>query len=205
MKYFILLIGLICVNTNAQTVITDSTEQRSLLGILKEQKVIRLALPPEQINANPALRKYGEERFYFSLLDTLETMFPGLVGKVKDLRAAFFDSTRRAWLDSARVSNPNKYNARWIKWVTADSMANLRKIKRKRILGIIVYASRDSLIAIVKRRKYKRIIKRDIAVGRLGALKSVSMKYLRFADVTEFNSVLNTERAKYDTTIILHY
>ncbi len=137
---------------------------------------------------------YTEEQFWYRMLDTLIVDQPAIGNIVRELRGAFLDSTIETWKDSVG------FTAKIVRWLAQDSTTRLRKIKRYRRLGAIVYYSFDDLSAVIEQLKYQRLTKRKVAKFEFSAKLSDSETGFKFDNLTQMMNRLNLKRAQYDTS-----
>ncbi len=183
----------------SQTVIANVD---SVFAVLNSLDNVRQELPDP--NTNPAKRIYAEELFRYRMVDTLGVKFPIIFNKPDSVISAKIDSIiiRHGKPDS--TDDRGKLIGTRIDNFLALSVAERKsRIKSQKFLGLILYASRNQLIAVTERYEYQinsatkiQAIKK-LVIGRLHASSGTTMEAFGFSSTTEFDNKVAALRGLY--------
>lgn len=183
----------------SQTVIANVDSVRTVLRNLETE---RYALPDPDTNA--AKRIYAEELFKYRMVDTLGLQFPIIFEKPDSVISAKLDSIilkhghpdstdDRGELIGTRIDN-------FLALSVAERKSRIKAIK---LIGLIVYASRNQLITLTERydnqinsaTKLQAIKK--LVIGRFGASNGTTKQALSFPTTAAFDNKISALRALY--------
>jgi len=182
--------------------VTQIANVDSVVAVLDSLHDVRYALPDP--NTNAAKKGYAEEEFRYRLIDTLGVQFPIIFNKPDSVISAKIDSIiiRHGKPDS--TDDRGKLIGARIDAFLALSVAERKlRIKAQKFLGLILYASRNELIAVTERYDYQinsatkiQAIKK-LVIGRLAAASGTSFEAFGFSDVESFDNKLTALRGLY--------
>lgn len=182
--------------------VTQIANVDSVSAILDSLNKVRFALPDPTTNA--AKKIYAEEFFRYRMIDTLGVQFTILFNKPDSVISSRIDSIIIKHGRPDSTDDRGKLIGTRIDAFLALTVAERKsRIKSQMFLGLILYASRNQLIAITERYDYqinsatkKQAIKK-LVIGRLHASNGTSFIAYSFSNTTEFDNKVTALRALY--------
>lgn len=153
---------------------------------------------------NTAKRIYATEFFKYRMIDTLGLKFPILLNKPDSVISAKIDSIiiRHGRPDSTD-DRGKLINTRIDNFLALSVAERKARIKAVRFVGLILYASRNQLIAVTERYEFKinsatkiQAIKK-LVLGRLAAANGTSFVAYSFSSTTVFDNKVSALRGLY--------
>lgn len=191
---------LIFVECRAQ--VTQIANVDSVLAVLDSLSKVRFELPDPTTNS--AKRIYAEEYFKYRMIDTLGIKFPIIFNKPDSVISAKLDSIILKHGHPDSTTDRGRLIGNRIDAFLALSVAERKSsIKAHKFIGLILYASRNQLIAVTERYEYRinlaiklQAIKK-LVIGRLHAVEKTSFQAYSFSDVASFDNKITSLRSKY--------
>lgn len=185
--------------TQAQTVIANVD---SVFAVLSGLSDVRKALPDPTTNS--AKRIYAEEYFKYRMIDTLGVQFPVIFNKPDSVISARIDSIILKHGHPDSTTDRGRLIGNRIDDFLALSVADRKsRIKAHKFIGLILYASRNELIAVTERYEYQinlatklQAIKK-LVIGRLHAVENTSFQAFSFPSTAAFDNKITALRGLY--------
>ncbi len=174
----------------------------SVFAVLDSLSNVRRALANP--NNNAAKKVYAEEFFKYRMIDTLGLKFPVIFNKPDSVISARIDSIILKHGKPDSTDDRGKLIGARIDAFLALTVAQRKsRIKSQKLLGLVLYASRNQLIAVTERYEHQinsatklQAIKK-LVIGRLHVANGTTLEAFSFLNTTAFDNKLTALRNQY--------
>ena len=202
MKKLFICIALFSCSPGSNQAQTPISNVDSVFTVLRGLEIERQAHPDPTTNA--AKKIYAEEIFKYRMIDTLGVQFPIIFNKPDSVISARIDSIILKHGHPDSTTDRGRLIGNRIDAFLALSVAERKsRIKAHKFLGLILYASRNQLLAVTERYDYQinsatklQAIKK-LVIGRLHASSGTSFIAYSFLSTTAFDNKVSALRGLY--------